>query len=123
MSKHAEVFHTTTNPCPFWCTEPTGHGYDSITPDDDLSRIHVGKLGGPVVVHWRINNGVRDYEVNVDIASMEIVTSDEKQLEITPATLSMDYQEGSEFDSAQARQLAAALLDAADRFDEITGAS
>jgi hypothetical protein len=32
------------------------------------------------------------------------------------------YSEGDELTGAQARQLAAALLNAADRYDEITGA-
>ena len=112
---------TTTHPCPNWCTEPPGHGYDSLVANDNLCRIHA-RMGDDV--HVAGLNGDRDYTVSVDLVAMETATPDGAYvLEITPVALSISgYSEGGEFAAASARQLAAALLNAADKYDEIAGA-
>ncbi len=105
----------TINPCPDWCTLPAGHGYDSrIIASDNLCRLHI--VAGRDITTDRA-------AASVDIEALEEASADGQQvLSITtPSLLVSGMLEGEAFGAVQARQLAAALLDAADRLDEITG--
>lgn len=111
---------TSMHPCPYWCTLPRGHGYDGQEAGTaNLVRSHVGEG------HDTVLSGIAgsDHIVNVDLAAMETASPDGgRVLAVTPVELSvLGYREGDALDAAAARRLAAALLDGADRFDEVTG--
>ena len=113
-------------PCPWWCEKPRGHGWDN-DDTEELGRFHTVKAGSAVI--GGAANGTaltsRRRDVAVIATAMEIVTADDERVvdASTPVLMVMDFDENAEFDAAQARQLAAALLNAADRLDEIRGAT
>lgn len=94
--------------CPPGCVEPAGHRYDSVlsTDVDTAVRMHtLADDGALVSVHQeerRRGDGV------VELFPAHIFVSDDG--------------ENGEYTAPEARMLAAALLNAADKLDEITGA-
>lgn len=100
MSKHIEIFGTTTHPCPDWGTLPAGHGYDStVIATDNLFRVHVGHGDD---LHIRGLTGDRDYTISVELEAGETATPDGRQvIEIQPVTMSISgYRERTGFNSA-----------------------
>lgn len=122
MNDNTASTPTSIHPCPPWCTETPGHGYDSRDPGNDtLIRFHTAQIGEAVVIAGVLD--WREYTVPVSIDTMEVATPDGLQvLQLDAAQLTMGYDEGTVFTGEQARKLAALLLNAADRYDEITGA-
>jgi len=95
----------TTLPCPPWCAWPAGHGFDSIDPAD-------GTL-------WRSHERIiRDISrsTGVYLSQTEKAETDQGPvLERTPVEITANG--GECLNGPEARQLAAALLDAADAWD------
>jgi hypothetical protein len=84
-------------PCPWWCEEPPPHRWQ-FRDHAGASRYHLARFAGLVIVE-------------------QTEHSDEP-----PSPIEIHHALGeSSLDAAQARQLAAALLNAADKLDEIAG--
>jgi len=91
-------------PCPSWCEMPAGHGWDSQDGPDIEMRVHALLIG-------EIDGG----SSNVSIEALEICTRGGAST-FTPTTITVDSRTSdAELTVAQARQLAALLVLAADR--------
>jgi hypothetical protein len=98
----AALFGTADTPCPPWCTLPAGHGYD--TADHTcVTRLHSRAFGD-----------------HVALVAAENLTVDEGGGHIEQAAPVIDLA-NMELTAAEARRLAAALLDAADVYDGMVG--
>lgn len=111
--------HTATPvPCPPWCREDPAH-VDGVDPDGTIRRthtweVHVLRLGGTL--------GDRTDEAGVQVQCFDETDPLTGATRGEPARLSIwGHREGTPMTAAQARHLAGALLDAADRLDELTG--
>lgn len=98
---HAAVFGTTTNPCPAWCEDKPGHGYESGDHTCE-SRAHSRDFG----------------DVSILAEEFLTYTEDGMTLRIEAPTIFVD--EGQGLTGPQARQLAAKLLAAADMWDRVS---
>lgn len=113
MSARTPVAIPTLLPCPSWCVKPAGHPFtDSGCPDVD--RRHLAaytELSTPEVAGWAV----------VKVFMMETVTIDDdgSQVDCTDVEIDLNLR-ANELTGSDARQLAAALLDAADVWDRVT---
>lgn len=117
MTSHADIFGTTTSPCPHWCTLPAGHGYDSEDTGGDILRSHEREVG------WlqEPNLGGCEVSVYVALASLERlrITSDGVHVdEVDPPHIVLDTNDNN-MSSGHARQAARLLLQAAELLDEV----
>ena len=123
--QHTDHTPTTTLPCPDWCTLPVGHGFDSLAEDGNgnLSRFDSRSIGPENLTAGGVDGG-RLETVSVSVEMLEVASPDESRVIRTDSIYLAvaGYRENTELDSTQARQLAAALLNAADEWDRITGA-
>lgn len=101
----------TSLPCPPWCQLPAGHGFDAEY-GGELHRSHeaatadfrfTGPEGAPI-------------NVSVRLLSIESAPEPDGPPSTSPPVVYLDEAEG--LAGPQARQVAAALLDAADMWDE-----
>jgi len=100
-------------PCPSWCDLPAGHGFDSIDGDGSLWRAHQRVFRD---FEFCDLDGNR-FSVRVWMSEAQNASSDEGPvLGRLPLEITADRTEG--LTGPQARQVAAALLDAADAWDE-----
>lgn len=99
--QHIEEYATAqpVGPCPFWCSLPAGHPWRSDIVAS-MSRAHGHECGGGVAVTQTEHN---DGECGDVYAYLH-----EQDVEMT--------------DTAEMRRLAAGILNAADKLDEIRGA-
>ena len=97
----------TTNPCPDWCTQPPGHGYDApALARDVLCREHTTDQGEP-------NSAA--------VCGFGYQTDDGETVEMDGITVWVRGKAGGpEITAAEARDLSASLLTAADKLDSIT---
>jgi hypothetical protein len=115
-------------PCPWWCERDRGHGWDSEDGSArNKGRFHV--IHGAHAIIGGVDNGTpqadEPRDVSIDLSVYEHVwgTGDSAARSTSRPVLTMSNVDGIEFDPWSARQLAAALLNAADRLEEITGAT
>ena len=109
---------TTTIPCPPWCDLAPGHGIELDDPSDSTwgSRFHRRTVAD-------VSTERGENAACVDLECLE-TSRGERIVVTTPVVLSIfGYREGDALDGPQARQLAAALLNAADEWNKITGAT
>ena len=100
--------------CPDWCALPAGHGFDRIGAG--LSRFHRRE----VATVDTEEGGTGAIRLNVECLESG---QHEQDVEQTPLSVCVyDYREGDDLTGPEARQLAAALLNAADEWDRITTA-
>ncbi len=96
--------------CPDWCTREHGHPFETNLDDGRQLRPHEAKLPKP--------------DVGADVY-LSLVREDEREKGDDSTCLPMDpvvsFAVDGSFGSRELRQLAAALLNAADRLDEVTG--
>jgi hypothetical protein len=96
---------STTNPCPDWCTQPQGHGYDCVMRDLPC-REHI----------WD-----QDDPTGATVCGWGFQTGDGETVEMDGVTVWIRGNAGGpEITAAEARDLAASLLVAADKLDAIT---
>ncbi len=108
---------TTAHPCPPWCALPSGHGYDSLDADDTLLRFHERDLSR---FSWPHSSEPVTTGVGVSLTQMERASADgSRVLHHWPVVITAYTKGGEELTGPQARQFAAALLDAADAWDEV----
>lgn len=93
-------------PCPPWCMGDQGHPFDSLTHD-----------GRPVRTHYK---RVAQF---ADDCLVEVVADEIRYGEKTEFGMPLIVLGNIELMASQARQAAAALLNAADALDEMTGAA
>lgn len=124
--RHLETTHKSSFPCPWWCEREPGHGWDY----EDVSALDKGRfhvLHGAHAVIGGVDNGTPQTDeprhVSIDLSVYEHVRvcGDTAAVSTSRPVLTMSKIDGIEFDSLSARQLAAALLNAAGRLEEITG--
>jgi hypothetical protein len=113
MSGLSEI--RTLAPCPPWCALPVGHGFDQI--GDDLHRFH----------RWEVAS-VDTAEGGAAAISLTVESLESGQRTEAPTRTPLSvcvygYLEGDDLTGPEARKLAAALLNAADEWDRITGTS
>ncbi len=116
---------STTHPCPDWCTLPAGHGVDGTTRDGTVIRSHeraVARMEYPHTIPGAMKGITHSWWVAI-VRSDMLQTDDGPVIEVEPVTITVSICDGDNWTAPQARQLAAALLDAADEWDEITGAA
>ena len=102
---------TTPLPCPHWCEMPTGHGFGSKNAEG-IHRGHQQGLGKTPASEGR--------SVSVDISSWETATADDGPvLRHSAPEVGVYMREGEYLSAGQARDLAALLLQAADRLDQV----
>ena len=91
-------------PCPPWCEFPAGHGWDdhSISVVGDDGRAHRGTI--------------EDSDLSVGLATSESSLHGGPST-FTPVVIEIDGRVCEEVTATQARQLAAALLKAAEIID------
>lgn len=97
---------TTTPPCPSWCRVGTGHEWVETDATGRWWRWHrvtVGMVGDTIV----------------ELAGFERLDVDGTVTTDSPDITMWDVEE-AQFDAAGARQLAAELLNAADRLDQLS---
>lgn len=99
----------TTHPCPTWCTG----GCTWETETDTRNPIRLHGLGG---VEATIGTGYRAFEVGT-CAEERWLTGG---FDLTPLKVCVNA-DGAELTPDEARQAAAALLNAADAIDTVTG--
>ena len=98
----------TTNPCPEWCTQPAGHGYDApALARDVLCREHTTDAGDPT------SAAVCGFGYQSDGGGETV------EMDGITVWVRGNAAQG-EISAAEARELAASLLTAADKFDAIT---
>jgi len=106
---------TTTLPCPDWCVLPAGHGFYTLTDEGFLFRCHEGQdRSAP--------------NVAIALVADETALSDQGPVVTVEAPTVFvstdDIIAGNQrFTGPTLRMVAAALLDAADEWDRITGTS
>jgi hypothetical protein len=113
---HAEIFGTTTNPCPNWCTLPAGHGYDS-EDNQTMYRGHeheIGHLTGPSI---GTGNRVSAYVAVESLEALRITDTGMHVEETDPPHIVLDTKDYG-LSGPQAREVARMLVEAADRWDE-----
>ncbi|MDX6307196.1 MAG: hypothetical protein QOI06_242 [Nocardioidaceae bacterium] len=107
---HGALFGTTTNPCPAWCTEAPGHGYDTTD-----------KFG-----QWEFRYHSRTFPAagteGVDLTQGERLWPDGTLELESPAINLPEVMRSPGLDGQEARGVAVALCAAADRWDEINAA-
>lgn len=114
MLSHRERDEQTTLPCPDWCTRGPGHPFESESHDGIQSRPHAVPLPLPVL------GGPDPREVYLSLSQEdERVKCDDSKSRQLPAAVS--FAVDAEFQAAELRKLAGALLDAADKLDEVNG--
>lgn len=112
---HADMFGTTTNPCPAWCTMPDGHGYDATgyppdgTPNAWEFRIHSCTIAAA-------GTG------GVDVIQGEQLYSDGR-VELQAPEINPPENGRENLTGPQARAVAVALVKAADLWDTIYASS
>jgi hypothetical protein len=115
---HENIFGTTANPCPDWCTLPAGHGYDS-QDGSGMFRGHEHSTG------WlREPSGDGTVSMFVAIESLEALRSTGSGVHVEvvdPPHISLDSNDGN-MSSRQAREVARMLLEAAAKLDEVNQA-
>ena len=112
----------TDNPCPPWCGDRAGHGYDSLALDEGrLARSHGIDFGHLDPQNRR--SGLAVPEVWVSISAVEEVDSDEQSNLTVEEPLIRLYAENANLTAEEARRVATWLNDAAHRLDLISGAS
>jgi hypothetical protein len=90
-------------------------------------RFHV--VHGAHAIIGGVDNGTpqtgepRDVSIDLSVYEHVRVTGDTAAVSTSRPVLTMSNIDGVEFDSLSARHLAAALLNAADRLEDITGAT
>lgn len=110
---HTEIFGTTTNPCPTWCTLPAGHGYDS-EDTTCVTRVHSRDFGDVAGVY-------KEIAASVSLNAAENAThGDHRVLNLDEPLISV-YSDGDEMTGPQAREMAAKLVAATDKLDQVTG--
>ena len=103
---------TPTLPCPAWCELPAGHPYESFLDDGQMRRYHVR-----TVVENIPTIGHEDLGALVQLSSAEDVPED-GEARLAPVSVEVfGYEEGDRLTPGQARQVAAALVAAADECD------
>lgn len=124
--RHLESSVETNLPCPWWCERDRGHGWDC----EDVSACNKGRfhvLHSAHAIIGGVENGTpqtdEPREVSIDLSVYEHVrvTGDTAAVSTSRPVLTMSNIDRIEFDSLSARRLAAALVNAADRLDDITG--
>ncbi len=109
---------TTTMPCPAWCTMRPGHGWESGDVDEEC-RGHERKIATVV----GCVPGVYGFAtVYVSLDAEETLTVDEHGATSTlsQVDISLDTN-GNGMTGPQAREVAAALVEAADLWDQVSG--
>lgn len=91
--------------CPAWCTLPAGHPWDSTWPDGTVSRGHEGRTDSVTDP-----DGDRAY---VSLSALE-------RRGHGVGRVGVSVHADATLTAPQARELAALLLAAADRLDEVT---
>ena len=94
---------TTSLPCPPWCSLPRGHGFDQAD-GDLLTRAHTA---AEVELHGPARVGVMALETAAD--------TDGPVVSVMAPTIYIEAD--GDFTGPQAREIAAALLNAADAWD------
>lgn len=111
------VLPTTQLPCPCWCTLPPGHGFHDIDPGDGtVLRFHEHTLAR---FSWPHSYDSVTIKAGVELTQLERANADESRLLQRYPVVITAYTEGEELTGPQARQLAAALLNAADAWDRV----
>lgn len=95
------ILPPTAVPCPHWCSREAGHGWEGSDPDGWETRGHSVMFGN-----------------HVDIDAQAVWRGAREQL--SPPTIGLYDLDGETLDADGARALAADLLAAADRLEEIT---
>jgi len=114
----------TDNPCPEWCTDQRGHGYDAEAVDGFPARWH--EAFDEAVEVGQLDDTMRSQEVRLDVHVYEIAeaaTGKVVWVEDPELWLVADCTEPLVLTAAQARRMAEVLLRAADRLDEIAAPS
>ena len=107
----------TPNPCPAWCTENRGHGYDSVNDWGCPTRWH-GAVQGHFLTESLDQHG-HPSEFTVDVVELEaahpgtgsVLGTDLAELRVTAESTALTV--------AEARALAAALSAAADLLEDL----
>jgi len=99
-------------PCPSWCEEPAGHPFTSADLDA-FTREHRCSV---VALHFTDDDGSAD-TYTVEVAQIEQLDRNDGARRQDPVSVEV-YNALDSMTGPQARQLAAALLDAADAWDE-----
>lgn len=101
----------TTLPCPDWCVLPTGHGFHSLTHEGLLMRCHEGADHSTAGVAIALITDETALSDNGPVDSLTVPT-----VYVCSDDTTLGRQDGPSL-----RRIAAALLDAADELDGITG--
>jgi hypothetical protein len=105
---------TTILPCPPWCILPAGHRFHSMTEDGLLIRNHEGP-----------DRSISS--VSIGLVADETARTDNGPVVVAePPTVYVstdDIVRPCKFTGPELRTIAAALLDAAHEWDQITGAT
>lgn len=110
----------TSNPCPSWCTEPAGHGYD-CRPAGRPMRFHVGKVA---TLRPTLASPEDHAHICVSVTAAEVVLADGTAPEMGPPSIWLHLDEvhisgAQDLTAVEARGLAAILNNAADRLDDL----
>jgi hypothetical protein len=108
---------STTVPCPPWCTEPDGHGFEQFTPMDDHIRFHFRDVAEVAIAEGPPSGK----PAVVTVTAMERAASPEGPADLDALLIEIASYSCEGMTTAEARQIAAALLNAAELVDEITG--
>ncbi len=112
LLSHNYIEDQTALPCPPWCETEAGHPFESYNANDRQVRPHSAAL----------------FREPTNAAYVDLVQEDTRDpgddstASQGPAFISVCF-EGDYTDSGTVRRLAAALLNAADRLDEVTGSA
>lgn len=110
---HRAVFGTTTTPCPSWCEQPAGHGYDMGDCEGE-SRAHSRDLGNLFRSTGRLAVGL-----SLSAEEMVKLGPDGVVVTLEPVQINLEA-DGNGLTGPQAREVAARLLAAADLWDQVT---
>ncbi len=119
-SDYAAVLEPTDLPCPDWCGQPSGHGFDSEVSGGSgvLARWHEVSVG--TIATRRPGSEGESGKVYVDLCSEELAASNAGPI-LPPGIAPHIVVDGesTHLSSGEARQLAAALLLAADALERL----
>jgi len=104
----------TSLPCPSWCTRPAGHGFDQADVEY-LTRAHTAAVTQLEII------SVEGFSSHVTVGIMSVenaVDVDGPVADLGDPNVYLDAD--GDFTGVHARQIAAALLNAADVWDEAT---
>ena len=103
-------------PCPSWCVLPADHGLTDVGEVDVADEKAMARWHRTMTVTIAGREG-ESAEVYVDQMERVGIWG---RIELLPVSVLLQYRGGAGFSSASTRQLAAALLNAADKVDTLT---